>query len=110
LGLLAGAGSGGFRDLENEFIARVHGTSEICGRSRRCCRVLTGAFVPPNSFQNVVVNSLIPFVDGLSFDAVLDVSFLSTPIPSTLPLFATGLGALGLLGWRRKRKAPIAAA
>jgi hypothetical protein len=27
-----------------------------------------------------------------------------TPIPATLPLFATGLGALGLLGWRRKRK------
>ena len=26
------------------------------------------------------------------------------PLPSALPLFATGLGALGLLGWRRKRK------
>ena len=29
----------------------------------------------------------------------------STPLPAALPLFATGLGALGLLGWRRKRKA-----
>jgi len=29
----------------------------------------------------------------------------ATPLPATLPLFATGLGALGLLGWRRKRKA-----
>jgi hypothetical protein len=29
----------------------------------------------------------------------------SVPLPATLPLFATGLGALGLLGWRRKRKA-----
>jgi hypothetical protein len=27
------------------------------------------------------------------------------PLPSALPLFATGLGALGLLQWRRKRKA-----
>jgi len=27
-----------------------------------------------------------------------------TPIPATLPLFATGLGAMGLLCWRRKRK------
>ena len=29
----------------------------------------------------------------------------STPLPAALPLFGTGLGALGLLGWRRKRKA-----
>jgi hypothetical protein len=27
----------------------------------------------------------------------------ATPIPAALPLVATGLGALGLLGWRRKR-------
>jgi len=27
------------------------------------------------------------------------------PLPAALPLFATGLGALGLLTWRRKRKA-----
>ena len=27
------------------------------------------------------------------------------PLPATLPLFATGLAGLGLLGWRRKRKA-----
>ena len=32
----------------------------------------------------------------------------ATPLPATLPLFATGLGALGLLGWRRKRKAQAA--
>lgn len=28
-----------------------------------------------------------------------------TPLPATLPLFATGLGAFGLLGWHRKRNA-----
>jgi hypothetical protein len=28
-----------------------------------------------------------------------------TPLPAALPLFATGLGALALLGWRRKRTA-----
>ena len=30
---------------------------------------------------------------------------VATPLPATLPLFATGIGGLGLLGWRRKRKA-----
>ena len=31
------------------------------------------------------------------------------PLPAALPLFATGLGVLGLLGWRRKRRAALAA-
>jgi hypothetical protein len=30
-----------------------------------------------------------------------------TPLPAALPLFATGLGALGLLGWRTKKKIGI---
>jgi len=29
----------------------------------------------------------------------------ATPLPAALSLFASGLGVLGLLGWRRKRKA-----
>jgi SAM-dependent methyltransferase len=34
----------------------------------------------------------------------------AAPLPATLPLFASGLGAMGLFGWRRKRKnaAPMA--
>jgi len=28
-----------------------------------------------------------------------------TPLPAALPLFATGIGLMGLLGWRKKRKA-----
>ncbi len=31
------------------------------------------------------------------------------PLPAALPLFVTGLGFMGLLGWRRKRKAAAAA-
>ena len=34
--------------------------------------------------------------------------FAPTPLPATWPLFATGIGAIGLLGWRRKRKAAAA--
>jgi len=32
----------------------------------------------------------------------------AAPIPAALPLFSTGLGVLGLLGWRRKRRAQAA--
>jgi hypothetical protein len=32
----------------------------------------------------------------------------NVPLPTALPLFASGLGALGLLGWRRKRNVPAA--
>jgi hypothetical protein len=39
-----------------------------------------------------------PRFGGTAFAAV-------TPLPAALPLFATGLGALALFGWRRKRKA-----
>jgi len=33
----------------------------------------------------------------------------TTPLPAALPLFASGLAGLGLLGWRRKRKAQAVA-
>ena len=41
-----------------------------------------------------------------AFDIIGDITTTAPgiPLPGTLPLFATGLGALGLLGWRRKRK------
>jgi hypothetical protein len=39
----------------------------------------------------------------LIFSAGIQNDVSSTPLPATLPLFATGLGALGLFGWRRKR-------
>lgn len=43
-----------------------------------------------------------------NYSAIL-ASPTATPLPSALPLFATGLGALGLLAWRRKKKAQAAA-
>ena len=47
---------------------------------------------------------------GLPFGVQLaDAGQVVTPLPAALPLFATGLGGLGLLGWRRKRKAQAVA-
>jgi hypothetical protein len=47
---------------------------------------------------------------GQTFDAIFDninITVNETPLPAAFPLFASGLGALGLLGWRRKRKASL---
>jgi hypothetical protein len=34
-------------------------------------------------------------------------SSAQTPLPAALPLYGTGLGVMGYLGWRRKRKAAV---
>ena len=41
------------------------------------------------------------YVDDIS---VTGAAVSATPLPAALPLFASGLGAMGLFGWRRKRK------
>jgi hypothetical protein len=46
---------------------------------------------------------------GVSWTSASGEFLTSTPLPAALPLFASGLGALGLLGWRRKRKVALAA-
>jgi hypothetical protein len=46
-------------------------------------------------------------VNAISFTGVSGLQVV--PLPATLPLFASGLGALGLLGWRRKQRAQAVA-
>ena len=57
----------------------------------------------------LVVSSFISVGGGWIFksaDLIIQspAQIAETPLPAALPLFATGLGALGLLGWRRKTK------
>jgi hypothetical protein len=72
---------------------------------------ITGSIVFSQAYYNLVAEQGGPDCGVTSNECteniadagyVTDVS--STPIPAALPLFATGLGAMGLLGWRRKRK------
>jgi len=58
---------------------------------------LTGSLVLPNlKFEGSAPPPIFPPV-------------AATPLPAGPPLCASGLGALGLLGWRRKRQAPATA-
>lgn len=50
------------------------------------------------------------FAAGSSNGQEVDFDITVTPLPAALPLFATGLGAMGLFGWRRKRKNAAAVA
>jgi len=59
-----------------------------------------GAVVQANQGDNV----LLSLFTGSSINRDQ-----TTPLPAALPLFATGLGAMGLLGWRRKRKNAVLA-
>ena len=51
-------------------------------------------------------NYTLYYVSSNDLPEVLQTTLTPTiPLPATLPLFATGLAGLGLLGWRRKRAA-----
>ena len=70
---------------------------------------IDSAFVTPQafydlSFQGIAGSDTVWLLDDVSLTATS-----ATPLPAALPLFATGLGALGLLGWRRKRNASATA-
>jgi uncharacterized protein (TIGR03118 family) len=84
----------------------------------------TGAFIGTlsdaqgNPISNALLTALA-FGNGASFssNALLftagdglfgEIVATATPLPAALPLFASGLGTLGLLCWRRKRKAQAA--
>jgi hypothetical protein len=73
---------------------------------------VVGNFTSPDQFgwnfwtRGSLLGNPVAGNPGLAdFAPNLDDARVVTPLPGALPLFATGLGALGLLGWRRKRKA-----
>jgi hypothetical protein len=78
-------------------------------------------YVPPSNFTGTVYFIVQGVVSDPAFNpnsgsfngtnALTDSIIIAaaTPLPTALPLFATGLLALGLISWRRKRKAIAAA-
>ena len=65
-----------------------------------------GSWTPTAPDGDVLLNYTITI--DMS-EALTPLSNSPVPLPTSLPLFATGLGGLGLLGWRTKRKAQAVA-
>lgn len=70
---------------------------------------LAPALVDPQSSGIFTINLSISDGGGLLTSTSIDVVVLPVPLPAALPLFAAGLGAFGFVGWRRKRRAAVAA-
>jgi hypothetical protein len=70
---------------------------------------LTTAFALTAGTPEFISQTFLTSIGDLTFTGANSVSFEAvisgTPLPGALPLFASGLGAFGLIGWRRKRKA-----
>jgi len=62
----------------------------------------TGSILRVEMYQPQDIEGDGIILDNFSFTAG---ATTATPLPAALPLFASGLGTLGVLGWRRKRKA-----
>jgi len=104
----------------NEFTGVFTGVYDLVGATDTLAIILNTSASCGNGFtcdfgDTAGVNFNLP--QGVSFNSNLGSGvFLTqssaTPLPAALPLFATGLGAIGLLGRRRKRKntAALAAA
>jgi hypothetical protein len=55
-----------------------------------------------------IILSISAQLTNLATVSIVVTPVTTTPLPAALPLFATGLGVMGLLGWRRKRKGAAA--
>ena len=65
---------------------------------------VVGLFSVTSTMAPFVFVAVATDVDLISVGAEnTQIASTATPLPAALPLFATGLSALGLLGWRRKR-------
>jgi hypothetical protein len=83
-------------------------TSDFPGVYRETFGGLLLASILPNTLD-ISTSSFAYILGGLgtvsySINISLPSGAYVTPLPAALPLFATGLGALALLGWHRRRK------
>jgi hypothetical protein len=85
--------------LENHVFTDLASAQALFSDNPINLTLLAGLYIIQLSF-----NEMISGGDGFAFDYAA-ISPIVTPLPATLPLFASGLAGLGLLGWRRKKAA-----
>lgn len=98
IGVIAG-------DTPSLLTGTAHGTITLFSTGEIFYQPFAG-FFGVDSFQYRILS----VVNSNAAIVTIQVGVNAVPLPAALPLFATGLGALGLFGWRRKRKAEAIAA
>jgi len=82
-------------------------TELVTGATAQGTPVALSALCPGCTFFALFADGTQGGTGTLPANVLLSAATAFIPLPGALPLFATGLGALGFLGWRRKRK-PVA--
>jgi len=99
-----------FKDENHNVFAnhqlKINGITFTTSASGELTALALAALSPGTIFN---FTSLSGDDNRLAKDFYLSEAIVTAPLPGALSLFATGLGALGLLGWRRKQKAATAA-
>ena len=79
-------------------------TELVTGATAQGTPVALSALCPGCTFFALFADGLQGGGSSLNANVLLSAATAFIPLPGALPLFATGLGALGLLGLRRKKK------
>jgi len=98
--------------LPNEIVADICAGASRCGTPELASYIVPGGSMP-STLTSVGTYSWDGTNGGYYLYAGSDYFLLTaesvqigeTPLPATAPLFATGLGVMGLFGWRSRRKA-----
>jgi hypothetical protein len=82
----------------------------VCFQNQDAC-LANNAYADSTLLLDVFGANTDPDALGpISESGTVEFAIAETPLPGALPLFATALGGLCLLGWRKKRKASAALA
>jgi len=99
--------TGSFTQKRDEYVHLYDYAKTVLVRSNKCRTCVS------YTTQLISVFGWKTFSESESFtlsgSLLLNADAIVTPLPAALPLYATGLGVIGLLAWRKRRRAARAA-